>query len=314
MSDLLYILNVVAPIFLLVLLGLFLRQKKLVTESFVDSTSKFVFRISLPALIFLKLYDIDLSAKFDIGFFLFIVIATVITFFLSWGSSFYLCRIREDRGVFIQGAFRGNYAIIGLAVIAGMFGNDALAKASLVLPFVLPIYNIFSVIVLTIYGNNKSDLNFASVTKDILLNPLILAVVIALPFAFWKIPLLPALIKTGEYISVIALPLALIGIGGSMNLRAIKKASRVSLLASTMKIIIIPVLATWAAFMFGYSGSDLGILFVIFACPTAIASFVMAIAMGSSGKIAGNIIVISTLASLATFTVGLYLLRLFNLI
>ncbi len=314
MNDLIYIINVVLPVFLLVVVGIFLRLRGLVTESFVDSTSKFVFNVSLPVLIFLKLYNVDLSSEFDIPFILFVVISTLVLFGLSWMISIYLCEDTNNRGVFIQGAFRSNYAIVGLAIMFGMFGAASVAKASLVLSFVLPLYNFLSVVALTVFGSEKSKYEIKSIIKEILLNPLILAVIVSIPFAICKIELFPALESTGEYLAAIALPLALIGIGGSMNLSAIKKASKISIYASLIKIVMAPVIFTFAAYWIGFRSTDLGIIFVIFACPTAIASFVMTIALGGSARIAGNIIVISTLGSVVTYTVGLYLLRYLKLI
>lgn len=314
MSDLLYILNVVLPVFLLVLIGLFLRNRKLINESFVDSTSKFVFNVSLPALIFLKLYDIDLSSEFDIPFILFIVISTLLLFVVSWIVAIYAVKNISDRGVFIQGAFRSNYAIVGLAIIFGMFGSESVAKASLVLSFVLPLYNLLSVVALTLYNTEKSIINIRSILKGIILNPLIIAVIVSIPFAMFKLELYPAVKTTGEYLSSIALPLALIGIGGSMNLNALKKASKISIYSSLIKIVFAPLIVTLGAYLLGFRYADLGIIFVIFACPTAIASFVMTIAMGGNGRIAGNIIVISTLGSILTYTIGLYLMRFLHLI
>ena len=297
------------PVFLLVIVGLALKFRGLVTEAFVDSTSKFVFNVSLPVLIFMKLYNVDLSSEFDIPFILFVVIATVFLFGISWMLSIYLVSKREDRGVFIQGAFRSNYAIVGLAIILGMFGHSSVSKASLTLSFVLPIYNLLSIVVLAIYSGKESSLRFKTLIKDILLNPLIIAVVVSIPFALFKIDLLPSLVNTGNYLSSIALPLALLGIGGSMNLSAIKKASRISVYSTIIKILFAPLIITSVAYWLGFRGNNIGIIFVIFACPTAIASFVMTIAMGGNGRIAGNIIVLSTLGSIVTYTIGLYLMR-----
>ncbi|MBN1302539.1 MAG: AEC family transporter [Melioribacteraceae bacterium] len=314
MDNLLYIVNVVSPVFFLVTLGIFLRYIKAVNESFIDLTSKFVFNVSLPVLVFLKLYEVNLTETFDLPFVLFISTGTALTFGLSWLISLLIIGKRNDRGVFIQGAFRGNYAIVGLAIVMGMFGSDALSKASLMIPFLLPIYNFSAVIALTVYSNHQIKLSVGKLTKDIMLNPLILGVLAALPFALLKIDIPQSVKISGEYLSSIALPLALIGIGGSLNFEAIKKASRISIYATALKIILFPFLASFSAYQLGFTGIDLGIIFVIFSCPTAIASFVMAIAMGGSGKIAGNIIVLSTLGSVLTMTVGLYILKSYNLI
>ncbi len=313
MSDFLYILNVVSPVFLLVSLGIILRYFKMVNDAFVSLTSKFVFNVSLPALVFLKLYKVDLAVTFDLPFVLFIVIATLFVFALSWLLSHTLVNQRKNKGVFIQGSFRSNYAIIGLAIVLGMFGDDAMVKASLLIPFLLPMYNVMSIVALTVYNENDIKLNIKQLAKEIVMNPLILGVIVALPFALMRWNIFPALDTTLDHLASIALPLALIGIGGSLNFEAIKRASRISMWSSLIKIVLAPAIVTLIALWMGFTGVDVGIIFIIFACPTAIASFVMAIGMGGSATITGNIIVLSTLGSLLTFTIGLYLLRLFGI-
>ncbi|MEJ5263143.1 MAG: AEC family transporter, partial [Ignavibacterium sp.] len=130
----------------------------------------------------------------------------------------------------------------------------------------------------------------------------------------FSIKLPSIVITTGNYLSELALPLALIGIGGSLNLEQIKKASALAFTSSVIKLIIIPLILTTIAFVFGYSGVDLGIMFILFASPTAIVSFIMAEAMGANSKLAGNIILISTLGSVFTIAAGILILKSFGLI
>jgi len=144
---------------------------------------------------------------------------------------------------------------------------------------------------------------------EIIRNPLILAVIFALPFSYYKIQIPEMFLTTGNYFSDLALPLALVGIGGSLNFENIKKASGLAFSASAIKIFIIPLVLTYTAYLFGFRGDDLGIMFVIFACPTAIVSFIMAEAMGANSKLAGNIVLISTVGSVFTFAIGIILLK-----
>ncbi len=149
---------------------------------------------------------------------------------------------------------------------------------------------------------------------DILLNPLILAVFFALPFSYLKLKLPEMFVTTGGFLADLALPLALIGIGGSMNLENLKRASQLAFSASLIKIVAIPIVLTLGAYILGYKGADLGIMFILFACPTAIASFVMADVMGANSKLAGNIIMITTLGSVFTISIGILILKSFSLI
>ena len=150
--------------------------------------------------------------------------------------------------------------------------------------------------------------------QEIIFNPLILAVIIALPFSYWQIKIPDMFNVTGSYLAELALPLALIGIGGSLNLENLKEASTLAFTSSIIKIIILPAVLTLIALLSGYRNDDLGIMFIAFACPTAIASFVMADVMGAKSKLAGNIIMITTLGSVFTISIGILLLKSFGLI
>jgi malonate transporter and related proteins len=306
--------NIVAPVFLIVALGYLAKRLSIINENFVEVTSKFVFNVSLPVFIFLKIFNLDLSKALEFGQIAYIYSGTIITYLIIWFASFPLIKDGRNRGVFIQGAYRSNYAIVGLAIVSNLLGNSALGKASIILAFVLPLYNVLAVIALTIPLRKERKVNLKSSLIEIILNPLIFAVIIALPFSYFKIQLPELILSTGGFVSDLALPLALIGIGGSFNLENIKKASGLAFSASVIKIIIIPIVLTYGAYLLGFRGDDLGIMFVIFECPTAIVSFIMAEAMGANSKLAGNIVLISTIGSVITFALGIIILKSLGLI
>ena len=312
-DNIIFTANIVAPVFLIITVGYFARKRKIINEVFVDVTSRFVFRISLPIFIFLEISELDLSQVFDIDQIVFITSATFVTYLLIWFGTIPYIKNPEDKSAFIQGAFRGNYAIVGLALISNLFGDDALGKATLILAFLLPVYNVLAVIVLTV-PKHQGKINVKSMLIEILFNPLILAVVFALPFSFFKVRLPELFIITGNYFADLALPLALVGIGGSLNMDNLKRASTLAFSSSIIKIILLPLILTFVAIFLGYRNDDLGIMFIVFACPTAIASFVMADVMGANSKLAGNIIMITTLGSVFTIAIGILLLKSFGLI
>lgn len=309
MENLLFIANTVLPVFLIVFLGIFLRKNGLVDDNFVNHSSRIVFNISLPVLVFLELSRLDADTAFEFDQILFVYAGTIFSFILSWVLSKPLIQDGRDRSVFIQGSFRGNYAIIGLALVANLFGESSLGKASIMLAFILPLYNVLAVIALTVPMRHERSMSISRAFLEIVKNPLIMAVMISLPFVYFKISIHPILSKTAGYLSALTLPMALIGIGGALNFDDVKRASKMAFSASILKIIVTPLVLTYAAYWFNYSGADIGIMFILFACPTAIVSFVMAEAMGGNSKLAGNIILISTLGSILTISAGLYILK-----
>lgn len=308
-DNLLFTANIVAPVFLIVALGFILRLLKIIDETFVTITSKFVFNVSLPALIFIELHDIDMGAIIDPGQIIYVYAGTLITFFLIWAVAIPFIKNGKDLSVFVQGAFRSNYAIVGLAIISNLFGDAGLGKASLLLAFILPLYNVLAVVILTVPLRKEKSLNLKGTIKEIATNPLILAVITAMPFSYLKITLPDAIISTGDVIGDVALPLALLGIGGSMNFANIKKASGLAFTSAFIKIVLIPLVLLFGAYEFGFRNTDLGIMFVLFACPTAIVSFIMAEAMGANSRLAGNIVLISTIGSVFTIAAGIVILK-----
>jgi len=306
--------NVVAPVFLLIVLGYFVKRINVINENFVDVTSKFVFNVSLPALVFISIAEIDLSTAIDFNQIIYIYAATLISFFIIWILSIPFIKEAKNLSVFVQGAYRSNYAIVGFAIISKLFGDSALGKAAIILAFALPLYNVLAVIILTVPFRKERELNITRTLFEIILNPLIIAVIVGLPFSYFKIEIPSVINLTLEFLAELALPLALVGIGGSLNLQNIKKASGLAFTSSAIKVILIPIILTAGGCYFGYRGIDLGVMFILFACPTAIVSFIMADAMGANSKLAGNIVLISTVASVFTIAIGIVILKELSLI
>jgi len=309
LQNLIFAISLVVPVFLIVVLGYILKKVGMINENFVMVSSKIVFNISLPALIFFQIADINLGEILNISQISFIYIGTLISFGVAWIIAEILTKSGRDKASFIQGSFRGNFAIVGLAIIANFYGVENLGKASLVLAFTIPLYNILSVIALTVPFRKERELNYKNTLIEIAKNPLIIAVLAAIPFSYLGIRIPEVVHTTGNYLSALSLPLALIGIGGFLSFKDITKENSLTIISTSLKLVIIPLTATIAAYLLGFSGMDLGIIFILFACPTAIASFIMAEAMGANSRLAANILLLSTLASVVTMTLGLFILK-----
>jgi len=309
MENLIFTANIVIPVFIIVALGYILRRRKLINDNFVNLSSKIVFSVSLPVLIFIEISKIDLDVILDFKLILFIYAGTLVSFFLIWALSAPFIKKGRDESAFLQGSFRGNFAIVGLALIANLYGPENLGKASLVLAFTIPLYNILAVVALTVPVRKEKNLNMKSTLWEIVKNPLVLGVLFALPFSYFKIHVNEMILTTANYIAALALPLALLGIGGFLNFDDIKEGLKLTSISAVIKLVLIPLFATFAAYEFGFKSDDIGIVFILFACPTAIASFIMAEAMGVNSKLAGNILLVTTMVSVITIALGLFILK-----
>lgn len=313
MQQLIQIANIVAPVFLMVFLGVILKRRGLITADFVRTSPQIVFKITLPALIFLKISATDYSRVLNFEQVIFVYIALTLFFIWEWVIAFILTKDGGSRGAFIQGGFRSNLAIIGLALINNAFGPHAMAQAAILLAFIMPMYNVYSILALTVPLHKEKRVRFGRTMWEIATNPLILAALIALPFSVFRLHLTPILTRTIGYLADLTLPLALLSIGGSLSFKSVKQDFKLSALAAAHKIVFMPLALVTAAYFAGFRNVDLGILFFLFASPSAIASYIMAEAMGSNGKLAANIVLLTTLGSVVTISIGLLILRNYGL-
>lgn len=299
--------SVTAPVFSMLFLGVALKRLGLIDAAFINTASALVFRGTLPTLLFLGIVQADLRTALQPALLVYFVLATLGCFLLAWGWAILRCP-EADRGIYTQGAFRGNNGIIGLALATSMYGDYGLSVGAVLGGVVILSYNTLSAIVLAIYSPEaKTDV--WSLTKNILSNPLIIGVLAAIPFAAWQISLPAWLLTSGEYFAQMSLPLALICIGGTLTLESLRQSSGMAISSSLMKVLWLPLVATLGAWLWGFRDADLAILFLYFASPTAAASFVMAKAVGGNHQLAAAIIVLTTLATVVTTNLGLFVLQ-----
>ena len=305
-------LEVTLPVFAMVFIGLGLKRLGWIDQAFIATASQLVFKATMPTLIFLSIIRADLDATLNPRLLGFFALATLGSFLFAWGWA--AVRVpHAERGVYVQGAFRGNCGIVGLALAAGMYGDYGLSMGGLLLGVVILTYNAFSVIALASYqAGQRAD--WRSIFIHIARNPLILAVVAAIPVAALELRLPGWLMTSGDYFASLTLPLALICIGATLSLGSLLASGRLATGASLMKMVTLPLLATTAAWLAGFEGRELGVLFLFFASPTAAASFVMVKAMGGNAALAANIIALTTLMASVTITLGVFGLKVLELI
>ncbi|WP_300655150.1 AEC family transporter [Pseudomonas sp.] len=298
---------ITAPVFSMLFLGVGLKRLGWIDDAFINTASSLVFRGTLPALLFLGIVKADLSTALQPALLGYFVLATLMCFLIAWGWAIWRWP-QVDRGIYTQGAFRGNNGIVGLALATSLYGDYGLSVGAVLGGVVILCYNTLSAMVLAIYSPHVKSGPWA-IGKSILGNPLIIGVLAAIPIAYWRLPLPDWLMISTQYFAQMTLPLALICIGGTLTLASLRNSSGIAISSSLMKMVWLPLLATLGAWLCGFRGPDLGILFLYFASPTAAASFVMARAVNGNHQLAAAIIVITTLAGVVTINLGLFLLQ-----
>jgi malonate transporter and related proteins len=313
LANVIFTINVVAPVFIIVILGYFLKKIGLLTENFANIGSKLVFNISLPSLIFIKLFQVNLQNLINFKQIGFCYFGTLLFYFFAWFISKPYIKNGDHRGVFIQGCFRGNYAIIGIPLAYNLFGDPGLINASVLLISVLLINNFLAVIALTIPPCKETKISTMKIIKKIVTNPLIIAPLIAIPFSYYKINLNPIFFKTLTQLSSLAIPLALISIGATLKFENLKESIKIASFATITKIIIMPFILTIIAVKIGFRGVELASLYFLFAAPTAVASYIMADAMQCNAKLASTIVILTTTISIFTISIGVFILNFLGL-
>ena len=286
-----------------------LKRWDVINDNFISVSSKLIFNITLPALIFLKVSSLDSNnpVPFDVVGVIYTV--TIGVFVITWAFATRWVKAGASLGAFMQGSYRGNFATVGLAASAGVYGLEGLSQAALLLAFVVPLYNVLGVVALVVPLSKGRQLSRVRLFKEIFLNPIVLAVFIALPFSYFGVTLPSIVQNTGNYLAELTIPLGLIGVGGALQFASRSYSFAHALNASLVKIILMPAVGVVVALLCGFDSQTIGILFILFACPTTMATFIMAQAMGADDKLASAIVVISTCLSAITMLVGLFFLQ-----
>ncbi|MGM8939312.1 AEC family transporter [Psychrobacter glaciei] len=308
-----FAITIVLPNLALMWLGFFMQRRGEASQTFIDQASSFVFNYCLPCLLFFSVVDSDVDYSKQITL---IVAGILVTFILFIGAEIYakyFVSKPADQGVFVQGIFRSNMAIIGLATVANAYGERGLSIGAVYMGVVTILFNILAVITLSRVSKSVDDTwvsRSTMIVKKLFTNPLIIALVAA--FAYKALPLPPitgVIHTTGDLLAAVALPLALICAGASIDLKSMLHPSGLSMQASIGRIVIAPLIAIAIGLGFGLSGVHMGVLFLMAAAPTAAASYVMAKAMGGNDVLAANILAFTTVVGMFGMAIGAATLR-----
>lgn len=307
-ADFYFALTITAPIFTILGLGIVFKRIGLINDDFAKVGADLVFKVTLPCLLFVKLVETDFRHQLPFLLIGYALIATVIVYIvLDRLLTRWIDRV-DDRGVFVQGAFRGNMGIIGLAFCFSAFGNEVVAVASIYLAVLTTLYNVLSVMTLTGHNRTVESGNRWKVFVEIGKNPLIIAIVIGVVISLSRIHVPELLLTTGEYFARMTLPLALLCAGASIRLLEFK-GDRALYWASAGKLLFVPLMITAGGVLIGLRGQELGVLYLMSSSPTAAASYPMALALGGNHHLAAAIIAMTTLGAVFFITLGVFVLR-----
>ena len=305
----------------MVALGWILKNKKFLPESFFSHADKFVFKVALPCNLFVSVLKGDVSKlKGSLSLMGFIVAGISVFFLVACITVPLFIKNNGKRGAFIQGIYRGNFAILGLPIASNLFpkGDIGATTVAVVMPLAIVAVNVFAVIILTVYAPSdikKSPMQTAAdILWSIAKNPLIISCLLGLVFMLCGISLPTFAQKTVDGLSDTVFALALMSLGAEFSFDALKGRVGTSLIGAVIKTVVLPLTAVTVAVALGFRSVELGVILIFFGAPTAVSSYIMAKNMKSDHEMASQILLISTLLCMFTLFVGIFILKSLKLI
>ena len=319
LDNLIFSINAILPVFLMVILGWILKNKNFLPESFFNSADKFVFRVALPCNLFISiLAGNPEKLKKALPLILFCIIGITVVFLVAWCFAPIFIKDDKKRGAFIQGVYRGNFAILGLPIAENVFGEIGSSTVAVVMPAAVMIVNVYAVVILSVYAPNdikKPPLQTArDIFVSILKNPLIIACFAGLICMIIGVELPAFANKTVTKLSDTVFALALMSLGAGFSFEALRGRVKTSIVGAIVKTIVAPLAAVSVAVLLGFRGVELGVILIFFGAPTAVSSYIMAKNMKSDYEMASQILLISTLLCMFTLFVGIFVLKTYQLI
>ncbi len=319
LDNILFSLNVVLPSFIMIFIGWFARKKGVIEKEMMDKVGKLTFTYCLSSRIFLDIYGADFSRMKDLSLTAYCFAATVITFAAIWFLAWKLMKRKESAGAFTQACFRSSFTVLGLSMVRNMAGEEGVAQCASLLTVIVILYNILAVLALTKGGGTSgADLHFGAMLKQIgkkvVVNPLIIAAVLGLPFCILGVQLPSLIQKPIQSLGDLAVPLSLLCIGAALDTSKVKKCFGYASLAALTKTVFLGLTVIPVAALIGFRGLELSVVAILFTTANPSACYVMAMSMDNDSELAATAIVLSTLLSVITTTLALYILKTLALI
>ena len=314
MENLIFSLNVTIPIFLVMAVGYGLKQIGMLNDNFVTVANKFNFTVTLPVMLFRDISSVPIREVFDGEYVLYCALVSSVCFWVIWGGTKLFLKERSMRGAFVQASFRSSAAVMGLAFIENIYGQSAMGPLMIV--GAVPLYNIFSVIVLTFEaGDDARDAGkIKQAFLNILKNPIIIAIALGLLSSLAGLNYPVIVDSTVNKVAQMATPLALIALGAGFEGKKALAKIKPTLLASFIKLVLQPFIFLPMAAALVFDGDKMIGILIMLAAPTTPSCYIMAKNMKNDGVLTASIVVATTLLAAFTLTGWIYILKSVGLI
>ena len=319
-----YALRAILPILLMITVGYVVRRVGFLDQQFYKNLNKLCFRFFLPMNLFCNIYGIDDLSQTNWLLAGVLVAGVFASFLLGVVVSCLFVPDQKQKGVIVQASFRSNQAVLGLPLANALGGQAAMEFASVALAICVPLFNFLAVLVLTLYsGDSSKDVNGKQFFIKVMKNPLIIGAVLALLVlglrrtgvvpAFYLRDQMPAVYQVLNDFGKVASPVMLFVLGTGLDFKAtgnlmpqISMGVLIRLVASPL-LIIGTSLLLWEPL--GMSTVEMPAFVGLCATPVAVSSAVMVQEIGGDDQLASQLVVWSSVLSMATIFVITFILR-----
>ncbi len=298
--------NAVMPFVIYLAVGWLAVRAGMTDRDFMERLNRFAFKVLFPFMTFGSVYSASPEDMPSLGLMLFAAAGIIGLVLLLMLLVPLFVKENARRGVVVQGIFRSNFVIYGVPMTAAVCGQQASSVAGVMILECVSIFNIAAVIVLEYYnrpdgeGSRQSKVNLPHLLAGLAKNPLLQGCLLGLLFFALGIRLPRALEKPVTTLGNVASPLAMVTLGGTLQFSAIRRNLGIITPVMVIRLVAMPLAFTALGYFIGLRGAELFLVLMIFGTPIATSSYPMAANMGGDGELAGQLVFISTVLSLAT--------------
>ena len=312
MENLLLSFQVVAPLMIYMLIGVLLRRTGVVDERVMRGANSIVYYVTLPLMCYRAIAASDISAMFDTPYLLYMAAGILALYALAALFVPMLSKENKRRGVLILGVFRSNDAIFGLPVAAALLGADHLGLMSVTISMSVPLFGILAVVAMERYRGEQ--VRFGQVLLRMIKNPLLIACFAGFVVNLLNIRFPDVVQKPIDSLAAVTSPLAFILLGGTISFAAVKKNRAAITAISLIRLLAAPLVTVAALLLLGFRGEFIVVALIIFGAPVAMLTYSMAVGMQADDELAGTLVAVTSVLSIVTMFLFIFVLKQFAFI
>ena len=311
MNSFLVAAQVVVPMALMMAVGVFMRLSGTTDRPTMKKVDQIVSKVCMPLLMFKNIYTTDFSEFQGAGYFLYGAAGLVALFLFGVLVLPKVMKEPPRAAAMGQALQRPNYILFGSAVAESLYGEGNIGIVMLMGAFAVPFFNALAVILLEIGRNSTASAG--KIFKSICKNQIVQAAVIALAMKVIGLEL-PVLIEDACFdLAGLATPLSFLSLGVSLDVGSIGRNRRTLGIGIATRLLVIPAVFVVAAIAMGFRGQELCAIFLLFAAPTAVSSYPLAVSMDADAEIAGQMVIFTTICCLPTIFLWVLVMSSFGL-